>query len=88
LDPVTAALECRSLPEGVAVEDPRHQCGVNGWCGYGLSCSLSIADMIALGLFFFFFFFFPRLRIAFGLVTLLVVGVFLHECVLGWLCAS
>jgi hypothetical protein len=55
LDPVTAALECRSLPEGVAVEDPRHQCGVNGWCGYGLSFSLSITDLIVMGLFFFFF---------------------------------
>ena len=28
LDPVTAALECRSLPEGVAVEEPRRPRGV------------------------------------------------------------
>ena len=28
LDPVTVALECRSLPEGVAVEEPRCPCGV------------------------------------------------------------
>ena len=55
MDPATAALECRFLLEGVVVEDPRHQCGVNGWCGYGRSSSLSFADLIALGLFHFFF---------------------------------
>ena len=75
MDPATAALECRFLPEGVVVEDPRHQCGVNGWCGYGRSSSLSFADLIALGLFYFFFPF-SHLRIAFGLMTFLVVGVF------------
>jgi hypothetical protein len=58
LDPVTAALECRFLPEGVAVEDHRPPCDVNGWCGHGLSCSLSIADLISLELFTFSFSFF------------------------------
>ena len=28
LDPVTATLECLSLSEGVAVEEPRRPCGV------------------------------------------------------------
>ena len=81
-----ASLECRFLFEGVVVEDPCHPCGVNGWCGYGLSCSLSIVHLIALRLISCFFFFFAHLHIAFGLMTSLVAGVFL--CVLGWLCAS
>ena len=72
---MTAALECRFLLEGVVVEDPRRQCGVNGWCEYGRSSSLSFADLVALGLFYFFFSF-SYIFIAFGLMTLLVVGVF------------
>lgn len=31
LDPVMAALERRSLPEGVAIEEPRCRCGVKRW---------------------------------------------------------
>ena len=31
LDPVTVALERRSLPEGVAVEEPYHSCSVMRW---------------------------------------------------------
>jgi hypothetical protein len=85
---VTASLECHFLLEGVAVEDPRHSCGVNGCCGYGLSCSLSIVHLIALGLISCFVFFFPHLHIAFCLMTLLVAGVFSRVCVLGWLCGS
>ena len=50
LDPVTAMLEHRSLHEGVAIEEPRCPYGVmRCWCGYGHCCSLSIADLFALG---------------------------------------
>jgi hypothetical protein len=28
LDPVMAALKCRSVPEGIVVEEPHHPCGV------------------------------------------------------------
>jgi hypothetical protein len=56
LDPVTATLECCSLPEGVAVEDPRRPRGVMRWSVqiYGHCYSLPIVDLIALGHFFFF----------------------------------
>ena len=45
LDPMTVALERRSLHIGVIVAVPHCPCGVkDGLCGYGLCCSLLIAS--------------------------------------------
>lgn len=56
LNPLTAILELRSLPEGIAVEQRHWPCGVKRcWCGYDRWCSLSIAVLIASEFFFLFF---------------------------------